>query len=178
MLASDETFNGVDIFVLSYLTSLWATLSPDEIAEYIQLQLETPGVTQHRRIIFLAHSLSGLATRGYLLKNGNMAARAFLMYFFSTPTKGIQLASIARFLFSNPQFGEMKPNRCHQFSCFVAGALPLRLRSPGGSTNENRSPWSPQHCGLEFKRVSATRVHTFGNNTDAIPVSASMSHTS
>src|SRR4051812_12794975 len=37
LLSSDAVFDGADIFVYSYPTALWATLSPDELAENMRL---------------------------------------------------------------------------------------------------------------------------------------------
>src|SRR5262245_19655903 len=109
MLASDQAFSGANIFVYSYPTALWGTMSPNELAENMRLQLEAKGVSDHRRIVFLAHSMGGLITRAYLLKNRDVAARTSFAYFFSTPTAGSQLASLATLISSNPQLQKMKP---------------------------------------------------------------------
>src|SRR5258708_3802478 len=63
LLTVDPAFDGADIFVYSYPTSMWATLSIDELAENMRLQLNANGVSNYRRIVFLAHSLGGLVTR-------------------------------------------------------------------------------------------------------------------
>jgi hypothetical protein len=109
MLAADHAFDGADIFVYAYPTSLWATLSPDELAENLRLQLNAHGVSNHQRIVFLTHSLGGLVTRAYLLKNRYAAEHTAFAYFYSTPTEGSQVASLATLLSRNPQFGNMKP---------------------------------------------------------------------
>jgi pimeloyl-ACP methyl ester carboxylesterase len=109
MLAADHAFDGADIFVYAYPTSMWATLSPDELAENLRLQLNAHGVSNHQRLVFLTHSLGGLVTRAYLLKNRAVADRTTFAYFYSTPTEGSQVASLATLLSRNPQFGNMKP---------------------------------------------------------------------
>jgi pimeloyl-ACP methyl ester carboxylesterase len=110
MLASDDTFDGADIFTLSYPTSRWATLSVDELAEYMRLQLNSYGVvSDHKRIVFLAHSMGGVVTRAYLLKNRDAATKTSFLYFYSTPSEGSQVAALASFLSRNPQFGNLKP---------------------------------------------------------------------
>jgi pimeloyl-ACP methyl ester carboxylesterase len=109
MLMSDPAFDQADIFVYSYPTALWAKMSIDELAENMRLVLAGKGVAQHQKIIFLAHSMGGLVTRAYLLKNRDVANRTVFAYFFSTPTTGSQVASLATFLSGNPQFGKMMP---------------------------------------------------------------------
>jgi hypothetical protein len=108
MLTTDHTFDGADIFVYSYPTGFWATLSIDELAENMRSVLVADGVSNYRKIVFLSHSMGGLVTRAYLLKNRNVADHTFFAYFFSTPTTGSQIASIAQYLSSNPQFAKMK----------------------------------------------------------------------
>jgi hypothetical protein len=109
MLTTDHTFDGADIFVYSYPTGFWATLSIDELAENMRSVLAAEGVSNYSRIVFLSHSMGGLVTRAYLLKNRNVADHTFFAYFFSTPTAGSQIASIAQYLSSNPQFNKMQP---------------------------------------------------------------------
>jgi pimeloyl-ACP methyl ester carboxylesterase len=108
LLTTDHTFDGADIFVYSYPTGFWATLSIDELAEHMRSVLLADGVSNYQKIVFLSHSMGGLVTRAYLLKNRNVAKNTFFAYFFSTPTTGSQIASIVQYLSSNPQFLKMK----------------------------------------------------------------------
>ncbi len=109
LLTTDSAFDGADIFVYSYPTSLWATLSIDELADYLRPPLAVNEVSQHRRLVFLTHSMGGLITRAYLLKNRDVAARTSFVYFYSTPTTGSQVATLATLLSRSPQLGKMKP---------------------------------------------------------------------
>jgi pimeloyl-ACP methyl ester carboxylesterase len=108
MLTEDHAFDGADIFVYSYPTAFWATLSIDELAENMRSVLIADGVSNYQKIVFLSHSMGGLVTRAYLLKNRKVAEHTFFAYFFSTPTTGSQIASIAQYLSSNPQFTKMR----------------------------------------------------------------------
>ncbi len=54
--------------------------------------------------------MGGLVARAYLLKYPKVAERVSFMYFFSTPTTGSQLASLATLASSNPQLANMKVN--------------------------------------------------------------------
>jgi pimeloyl-ACP methyl ester carboxylesterase len=108
MLTADHTFDGSDIFVYSYPTGLWATLTIDELAENMRAVLTYNGVSNYQKVVFLSHSMGGLVTRAYLLKNRDVAERTLFAYFFSTPTTGSQIASIAQYLANNPQFSKMR----------------------------------------------------------------------
>ena len=109
MLTTDHTFDGADIFVYSYPAGFWATLSIDELAENMRAVLRADGVANYPNIVFLSHSMGGLVTRAFLIKNRDVAARTLFTYFFSTPTTGSQIASIIRVVTSNPKFAKMKP---------------------------------------------------------------------
>jgi pimeloyl-ACP methyl ester carboxylesterase len=115
MLTSDAVFNGADIFVYSYPTSMWATLSIDELGDNLRLQLNGNGVDAYQRIIFVAHSMGGLVTRAYLLKNREAAAHTSFIYFLSTPTEGSEVASLGTLFSRNPQLGKMRPMNAEDF---------------------------------------------------------------
>jgi pimeloyl-ACP methyl ester carboxylesterase len=115
MLTADPTFNGTDIFVYSYPTGLWAALSPEELALNMRDQLAANEVTNYHRIIFISHSMGGLVTRAYLINNKDSAARTVFAYFFSTPTSGSEVASLATLISQNPQFSKMKPMQADNY---------------------------------------------------------------
>jgi pimeloyl-ACP methyl ester carboxylesterase len=75
MLTSDSAFDGADIFVHSYPTSFWATMSIDELAEDMRVVFNGNGVTDHKKLIFVAHSMGGLVVRAYLFKHRDIAAK-------------------------------------------------------------------------------------------------------
>ena len=110
LLTKDKTFDGVDIYVYQYQTNIFGrALSIDELAENLRLYLDTSGVASHKRIIFLTHSMGGLVTRAYILKyQRRIAERTAFIYFYSTPTTGSELASLARLVSRNPQLEGMK----------------------------------------------------------------------
>ena len=108
LLTKDPTFDGTDIFVYSYATGPTTNLSIDELAEDMRRTLTAKGVTTHKKLIFLSHSMGGLVTRAYLLKNREIAARTSFAYFFSTSTSGSQIASIADLFLSSTQISKMK----------------------------------------------------------------------
>ncbi|WP_354079996.1 alpha/beta hydrolase [Bradyrhizobium sp. S3.5.5] len=112
LVSEDPQFDGVDIYKYAYPTSfLKGPFSIDEIAENMRLLFDVDGVSSYENIIFVAHSMGGLTTRAYLLKNRNVAEKTRFIYFFSTPTTGSDIASIASFVSSNPQLALMQPMR-------------------------------------------------------------------
>jgi len=60
LISDDPAFASANIFVYEYPTSLWATLSIDELAEHMRLQFAAHDVSSHPRIAFLSHSMGGL----------------------------------------------------------------------------------------------------------------------
>lgn len=142
-MTSDTTFNGADIFVYSYPTALWASMSIDELAENMRLQLDVNLVSAYRRLIFLTHSMGGLVTRAYLLKNRDVAARTAFAYFFSTPTTGSQIASLATLISRNPQFSKMKPIDAENYlGDLLRQWLAAELRIPSYCAYEKKSTYS------------------------------------
>jgi hypothetical protein len=68
LLTQDHTFDGTDVFVYSYPTALWTTLTIDELAENMRVALVANGVTSYRNVIFLSHSMGGLVTEPFCSK--------------------------------------------------------------------------------------------------------------
>jgi pimeloyl-ACP methyl ester carboxylesterase len=108
LLAEDSIFNGVDIFLYEYPTSISNDFSIDEIAEDMRIRLDADGVSAHRELIFLSHSMGGLVTRSYLIKNRGVAARTKFLYLLSSPTTGSELANLATLISQNPQIAKMR----------------------------------------------------------------------
>jgi triacylglycerol esterase/lipase EstA (alpha/beta hydrolase family) len=82
MIISDPTFNGADVFVYAYPADVWATLSIDELAESMRSVFNSYGLPKYQSMVFLSHSMGGLVTRDYLIKNRQVAARTKFAYFF------------------------------------------------------------------------------------------------
>jgi pimeloyl-ACP methyl ester carboxylesterase len=116
LLTSDEFFSSYDAYVYEYTSRfVGSAFSIDEIAENMRLIFDADLVSDHKEIIFVSHSMGGLATRVYLNKNRNAAARVRLAYFYSTPTTGSELASIASLASGNPQLAKMRPMQSAEY---------------------------------------------------------------
>jgi pimeloyl-ACP methyl ester carboxylesterase len=149
LLTKDPAFDGSSIYVYEYPSNLIQdTFSIDEIAENMRLQFEADGVSAHREIVFLAHSMGGLVTRAYLLKYRGVAGRVRMIYFFSTPTTGSEIADLAKLISKNPQFGKMKPMQSADYLAdlqrtWLAADFPF-----------------PSYCAYEKQKVSGILVVT------------------
>jgi pimeloyl-ACP methyl ester carboxylesterase len=116
LLRSDPLFLPYDVYVYEYASRFVGTgFSIDEIAENMQLTLDTDLVSDHKEIIFVSHSMGGLVTRAYLNKNRAAADHVRLAYFYSTPTTGSELASIASLVSRNPQLAQMRPMQSAEY---------------------------------------------------------------
>jgi pimeloyl-ACP methyl ester carboxylesterase len=104
----DSSLSAFDVFVVDFPSpKLSASLSIDEAAEYLRLDLESHGVLNHQEIIFVCHSMGGVVTRAYLIKYREVAKKVRMLYFLSTPTTGSFIASAASLVSRNPQFKKM-----------------------------------------------------------------------
>jgi pimeloyl-ACP methyl ester carboxylesterase/LysM repeat protein len=110
LLGSDPFFTDYDVYVYDYPSSFYETsFTIDEIAENMRLMFDEDKIRDYNKILFVSHSMGGLATRAYLNKNRDVGTRVSLAYFYSTPTTGSELAAIASLASSNPMFSKMKP---------------------------------------------------------------------
>lgn len=102
MISNDRDFDGSDIFVYQYPTSIAESMTPDEVAGDMRSVLKAQRVSNRGQIIFIAHSMGGVVTRDYLLGNPDVAKRTSFIQFLATPTDGSSLAFLGRVL-KSPQ---------------------------------------------------------------------------
>ena len=115
MIVNDHDFDGVDVFVYQYPTSINADLTPDQVADDMRAVLKSNGVSDRKKLIFLSHSMGGVITRAYLLRYRDIAAKTAFLQFYSTPTDGSSLATIASLAsqishLGNAQIDRLKSN--------------------------------------------------------------------
>jgi pimeloyl-ACP methyl ester carboxylesterase len=110
LLTKDSTFDNYDVYVYGYPTPLTGrSYTIDELADNMRLVLSQADVLSQRELIFLSHSMGGLVTRALLLKYRNLMPKVGLLFFYSTPTTGSQLANVANLASDNPQLHAMFP---------------------------------------------------------------------
>jgi pimeloyl-ACP methyl ester carboxylesterase len=109
LLSKDKDFDGASIYVYEYLTAvLGNTFSINEVAENMRLIFNSDHVSAYSNIVFIAHSMGGIAVRNYLLKYRPVADHVRMIYFFSTPTTGSEIANLVGLIKKNPQTSELK----------------------------------------------------------------------
>ncbi len=121
LIVKDHTFDGFDVFVYQYPTSINATLTPDELAGDMRVVLKSNGVSDRQKLIFISHSMGGVVTRDYLLKNQDVAKRTIPLQFCGTPTDGSFWAALGTALLnhalflSQPQLEKLKAGVQHDY---------------------------------------------------------------
>ena len=102
--------------------------------------LRDRGVLDHQELIFVAHSMGGLAVKAFLLTFREYVQRTKFIYFFGVPSKGTDLTRVARYLTDNPQSREVVP--------LEAGSY-LERQLIDWRTLHARTPRFPIYCAYE-----------------------------
>ncbi len=108
MLTHDPTFDGQNIYIYRYESPANdGALTIDELASNLRTSLVADGVLSENKLAFVAHSMGGIVTRGFILRyRSEVAAKIRFLYFFGTPTDGSEYANIVS-LSQNSQFGQI-----------------------------------------------------------------------
>jgi hypothetical protein len=115
-MVEDSTFQDADIFVYEYPSpKIGHSYNINELAEDLRLTISDNVVSDHKRIIFLAHSMGGLIVRQYLLKYRDVVEKVPFIYFFATPTTGSPMATLVSEFSKNPQFGNLRPMKVDEY---------------------------------------------------------------
>jgi pimeloyl-ACP methyl ester carboxylesterase len=111
LLEADRAFDGANIFVHAFPSpALAPSYTIGQLADNLRLRLEANRVfANHKRVVFVCHSMGGLVVRAFLLRYREYAKQVPMIYFFSTPTTGSGLARLASVFSENPQLKQMKP---------------------------------------------------------------------
>lgn len=131
LVKEDPEFAGFNIYVYQFPTKLLSrSMSVDELAEDLRLELQNARVFDGKEVIFVCHSMGGLIVRSFLQKYQRLAPKVSFIYFFSTPTEGSEISGLARWLSNNPQFGDMIPIKdddylANQLRAWLAAQFPI-----------------------------------------------------
>ncbi|MGA9389540.1 MAG: alpha/beta fold hydrolase [Candidatus Sulfotelmatobacter sp.] len=104
LLLSDSAFDDSDVYVANYDSPLRGnTMTVDEIAASLNSSLTADGVFEkHREVVFVCHSLGGIVIQQLLLTFRSYADKVPLVYFFSVPEEGSQVAVLGKWFSSDP----------------------------------------------------------------------------
>jgi len=149
LIADDPVFREEDIFVYEYPSPmLGSSYNINELAEDIRLALSDAVIPNHKRIIFVVHSMGGLVVRQYLLKYRDVADQVAFVYFYATPTTGSPMATLATLFSHNPQLGNLRPMKADEYLGNLQRdwlAVP-RLRA------------IPSYCAYETRNTLTVRI--------------------
>jgi pimeloyl-ACP methyl ester carboxylesterase len=111
LMKEDSFFNRFDIYVYSYSSPFrGAAYTVEELAEDLRRDLDTSDIfRKHKEVLFLCHSMGGIVVRAFLTRYRPQAAQVPMIYFFSTPTTGAQIAGLGKLLSNNPQLRTILP---------------------------------------------------------------------
>jgi tetratricopeptide (TPR) repeat protein/pimeloyl-ACP methyl ester carboxylesterase len=117
LLLNDGAFSDFDVYVANYESPILGnTLTPDEVAATLNNQLTADGVfSKHRQVVFICHSLGGLLVQRLLLTFREHAAQVPFVYFFGEPGEGAEVASIGRWLSSDPLVATLQHNGPNEY---------------------------------------------------------------
>ena len=112
MISADPSFAGADVYAASYPTPVRGNhMSVNDVISYLADELQADGVFErHEQVIFVAHSLGGIAVQQLLLtyRDKNLAAKVPFIYLYATPQTGSQLANVAKLFRSDPLIKELQ----------------------------------------------------------------------
>jgi pimeloyl-ACP methyl ester carboxylesterase len=110
MLLKDHAFDDSDIYVASYDTPyLGNRMTIDDVVANLDNRLENDHIFEHRDVVFVAHSLGGLIVQRFLLTHREYAKQVKVIYFFSTPETGAEVAKVGSIFSQDPLLREMFP---------------------------------------------------------------------
>jgi pimeloyl-ACP methyl ester carboxylesterase len=116
----------------------------------------------HKEIIFVAHSMGGLITIKYLLRNPDVAKKVPLVFLYSTPLNGSNIAKIGAFFSDNPGLPAMYPNESENDRNFYLTSLiddwKDKIYNKGGPTIRCAYEKEPIAGNLIVDRVSASLI--------------------
>ena len=117
LLLADDAFRDSDVYVASYPTPyLGNTMTVDEVVTNLNNRLISDGIfSKHREVIFVCHSLGGLVIQRLLLTFREYARQVPLIYFYSTPETGAQIAKLGNVFSADPLLKEMFPGDSNDY---------------------------------------------------------------
>lgn len=107
---TDPSFVGTDVYVLKYPTpTRHGKMTMTDLGTFIVNQLETEHVfSNHRNVIFVAHSMGGILIQQILLTYREFSKQVPTLFLYGTPQEGSHLANLGRYFNSDPLLRELE----------------------------------------------------------------------
>lgn len=159
LIASDPEMKDFDLYVYGYSSPMVGEASNiREIADSFGQQLKDGKIfANYDEVDFITHSMGGIITKRMLdtLNTPSESInlhRVHCVLYFAVPSNGAEIASLASWISSNPQFKSMSPRDAADFLQAVEGdwAAILRARNP-------QSPFPRTYSAYE--KLAVANVH-------------------
>lgn len=151
MLAEDHSLNqAVRTLVVGYMSRpLERASNIHEIATRLQTRLRDRDIFhQFDKVIFVTHSMGGLIAKEMLLQiqrdDPALLSKVAGIFFLATPSGGSDLADMAKWLSSNPQFRDMESEDFNTYLQTIEDEWQAMLRR-----RNNDSPYPKSFCAYE-----------------------------
>lgn len=106
---TNASTDGLSTYVFQYKSPLFRfSRTVQEEAHIMEQVLHADGIFEYERIAFVAHSMGGLVVREFLLDFPQHTPKIRFALFLATPTEGSEIAKVASWISTNPQFRYMK----------------------------------------------------------------------
>ena len=152
LVRGDDKFKDYDIYLVNYRTS-YITSAPNiyQIAKRELERLKDKGIFKdYKEIYFIAHSMGGLVTKNLLKQLNRREDEPLLrqvrgVVYLGTPSRGVGVATLAKWLSFNPQLGAMEPEHLNQWILELEDDW-IRLMDERGE-----SPYPQAFCAYEIR---------------------------
>ena len=160
LIAEDSVMQSYDVYVYGYLTRCEGRASNIyEISNRFAQELQDNDFfSKYQEIDFITHSMGGLVTKQMLSSLNNPAGldklqRIHAVLFIAVPSAGADLASIASWISSNPQFKNMSREDAQVFLQTIDGAWNTVIRN-----RDQHHPFPRAFVAYETRDLGLLRV--------------------
>jgi pimeloyl-ACP methyl ester carboxylesterase len=146
-----EVFDKTDIYVYGFDSTYFeGGFNIGQIAENLHARLLDKGIFNYDRVIFVAHSMGGLVVQKLLLNFPDDSKNVPLVYFFSTPQEGAEIANIAHLFLPNNALNNLIPSDQNTFL--------TELDRDWKKQKEKKNILTVINCAYENKDTSGVRI--------------------
>jgi hypothetical protein len=152
-MKSDEVYKNSDFYVYGFPSEIFApSFTIDDVVKNMRNRLLHDKVLEHKTIIFVAHSMGGLIVQRYLLAYREDAKKVPLIFLYSTPSEGSQLANVGKLFSPNEGLKTMLNGD--------SNAYLENLENEWRQAKDDRLLETRVHCAFEKRQTSGLAVVT------------------
>jgi pimeloyl-ACP methyl ester carboxylesterase len=152
LIKADPAFLGFNVYINEFATPVVApAMAIDALADNLHDHLLDARVFDHDEVIVLAHSMGGLISRAFASRYQKYSSKIKLLFFYSAPTLGSDIANVFWLGTRNPQLGKM---RVIESPDYLADQLRSWI---------NAGPQIPTYCAYEELETFGAIVVSIGS---------------